>query len=370
MKTIYFIILSLIGLALTRPLSAQSLEPTDLDWATLITEFNLVQDEPTIVSLFGTNCPACIAHRNEIMNLIMNQCDNPDLNWFIIWFEDKYPSHATNRTQTEIRALEVDDTLGSNRVKQWWYTEHQPTFPKNDSVVYMYNNASWLFCSYPWDITFLYDSGVSWVGMIPLSPYYCMAKVPGCCNSYSISTFRSKIDLLDICNNNGPPIMPPIAGWSSTSVGTLATFTDESTGAFTWLWDFGDGNTSTMQNPQHDFVVDGTYNVCQTVNNSAGSDNSCKWISIVSVGVASTDLGTTLRIFPNPSPLNGTIQYQSAKPGTQFQLTDIFGKIVHEIVLENAQGTINLSGLANGIYVYTISENGQLTSRQKLVVYE
>lgn len=49
-------------------------------------------------------------------------------------------------------------------------------------------------------------------------------------------------------------------------------FTDMSTGSPTsWSWDFGDGNTSTVQNPTHTYNEAGNYTVTLTVENSAGS---------------------------------------------------------------------------------------------------
>lgn len=40
-----------------------------------------------------------------------------------------------------------------------------------------------------------------------------------------------------------------------------------------FLWDFGDGNTSTEENPIHKYTVAGLYNVSLTVSNSMGSDS-------------------------------------------------------------------------------------------------
>lgn len=39
-----------------------------------------------------------------------------------------------------------------------------------------------------------------------------------------------------------------------------------------WLWDFGDGNTSTAQNPTHGYIAVGLYTVMLTATNSAGSN--------------------------------------------------------------------------------------------------
>lgn len=49
-------------------------------------------------------------------------------------------------------------------------------------------------------------------------------------------------------------------------------FADQSTGNLVgWFWDFGDGNTSTLQNPAYTFSAEGTYNVCLTVTNFWGN---------------------------------------------------------------------------------------------------
>ncbi|MEM6263235.1 MAG: PKD domain-containing protein, partial [Bacteroidota bacterium] len=55
--------------------------------------------------------------------------------------------------------------------------------------------------------------------------------------------------------------------------GTTVEFTDQSVPDFPlviWAWDFGDGNTSSLQNPQHVFGAAGTYTVTLTVTNVNG----------------------------------------------------------------------------------------------------
>jgi len=43
-----------------------------------------------------------------------------------------------------------------------------------------------------------------------------------------------------------------------------------------WLWDFGDGSTSTEQNPVHTYESEGAFTVKLTATNSAGSDTETK----------------------------------------------------------------------------------------------
>jgi PKD repeat protein len=71
-------------------------------------------------------------------------------------------------------------------------------------------------------------------------------------------------------------ISAPTTNFSAAMLGFTGTFTDN-TGAqlATYLWDFGDGNTSTLQNPSHTYAAPGSYNVCLTVTNQCGSDSSC-----------------------------------------------------------------------------------------------
>jgi len=55
-------------------------------------------------------------------------------------------------------------------------------------------------------------------------------------------------------------------------------FVDNSTGSPTsWLWDFGDGNTSTEQNPTHVYDLGGGYTVNLTVKNAVGSNTTSKY---------------------------------------------------------------------------------------------
>jgi PKD repeat protein len=87
---------------------------------------------------------------------------------------------------------------------------------------------------------------------------------------------------------------PPVADFSATpeqgAPPLSVDFIDESDGAPTsWLWDFGDGATSTDENPSHDYSDPGVYDVTLTVANAVGS-NSITRSRLISVSSLYTGL--------------------------------------------------------------------------------
>ncbi|MEO1436483.1 MAG: PKD domain-containing protein, partial [Bacteroidota bacterium] len=89
--------------------------------------------------------------------------------------------------------------------------------------------------------------------------------------------------LCNLCGNCGTAMViitvedVPVANFSGPITGNTVNFTDLSTGNPTsWSWDFGDGNTSTLQNPTHTYGGPGNYTVCLTVANDCGQDQICE----------------------------------------------------------------------------------------------
>jgi subtilisin-like proprotein convertase family protein len=75
----------------------------------------------------------------------------------------------------------------------------------------------------------------------------------------------------------GSPTQVPVADFTMsasliTCTGTIQ-FTDASVDAFNWSWHFGDGDTSNLQHPSHQYNSPGTYQVTLVVSNPLGSDS-------------------------------------------------------------------------------------------------
>lgn len=74
-------------------------------------------------------------------------------------------------------------------------------------------------------------------------------------------------------NTSGSPvaldtICPLVPEFSASYSGDTLFLTDESTDAVTWSWTFGDGNSSSDQNPTHIYDSISIYNVCLTITNT------------------------------------------------------------------------------------------------------
>ncbi|MAB78478.1 MAG: hypothetical protein CMJ89_03900 [Planctomycetes bacterium] len=92
---------------------------------------------------------------------------------------------------------------------------------------------------------------------------------------------------------------PPTGEFSGTPLSGVTPlkvfFSDGSTGVVTsWSWTFGDGGSSSEQNPCHIYATPGTYSVSLTVSNSGGSDTRTKLNYItVSQGPPTADFAGT-----------------------------------------------------------------------------
>ena len=84
------------------------------------------------------------------------------------------------------------------------------------------------------------------------------------------------------CMRTNPPRPPvPTAAFSVSTAPLVASFTDQSTGTIdTRSWDFGDGESSTEQSPNHTFATHGDYVVTLTVAGPGGSDTETQTVNI------------------------------------------------------------------------------------------
>lgn len=156
-------------------------------------------------------------------------------------------------------------------------------------------------------------------------------------------------------------ILAPVAAFNLTDQGMgIFDFTDASTNNPTsWLWDFGDGTTSTDQNPQHTFAEAGMYNVCLTSTNSAGSNTECQEVNVVITSSSNTEQFINILVAPNPVKNVLSIRLESdGVHQLNFQLVNPFGQVsMTKQVQSNQSHDFDVSRLASGVYYYVLKNN-------------
>ncbi len=175
-------------------------------------------------------------------------------------------------------------------------------------------------------------------------------------------------------------VTSPIADFSAnTTSGTVpltVQFSDESLGTVTsWLWSFGDGSTSTAQNPSHTYTATGSYTVSLTVTNSVGSDTKSvgQYINLVSSGehIYLCDGYSKDALFiPHANTLlqgmgayldNGVWVYQDTVRGRTFYIHSVTDPATMAAALKQQGAHIVFNGHANfglGATFATIEETG------------
>jgi parallel beta-helix repeat protein len=98
------------------------------------------------------------------------------------------------------------------------------------------------------------------------------------CSGTGTCTFTMNGDVTITAIFNG---VAPVADFSGAPLSgvepLIVSFTELSDhGPFSWLWSFGDGGSSTRQNPGHGYTDPGTYTVALTATNAYGPDTETK----------------------------------------------------------------------------------------------
>ncbi len=165
--------------------------------------------------------------------------------------------------------------------------------------------------------------------------------------------------------------------------------TNSCTNITSYSWDFGDGTSSNLANPVHNYSSGGTYTVCLTVVGNNGvslcADTYCETITLnacyftpkTSSGQNSDLLqgGLEAEVYPNPFSETLTIRfYNPADQNVDILLLDATGKQIKSIGSEvYAQGNHEFSfsasdeNLTNGVYFISVKAGDEYTY-QKVVL--
>ena len=139
----------------------------------------------------------------------------------------------------------------------------------------------------------------------------------------------------------------------------LVQFENQSTNADSYVWHFGDGDTSTQVNPQHIYQAAGTYKARLLAMRCGISTSRDTEIVINNTTGIFNSWSEPIRIFPNPS--EGVLYFEvpARFVGLYYQVIDVFGKVILRERVGSEKGQISLEGLAAGMYGFQLGNYHQ-----------
>lgn len=173
-------------------------------------------------------------------------------------------------------------------------------------------------------------------------------------NGFYYYFYDWEMEISSECVSPQEAVTATIVDASFTSIinGGQVTFADNSIGATNWMWDFGDGTTSTVQSPVHIYTTtNGPHNVTLTINNGV-----CSFMDsvTVSVGIEQIADNMTLAIYPNPTSHETTLSFSQDLPeDLNIELIGMNGKILMQSIMQAGESskTLNVSQLPPAMYM-------------------
>ena len=158
----------------------------------------------------------------------------------------------------------------------------------------------------------------------------------------------------------------PVAGFTSANLPTLEVgFTNTSTNATTYAWDFGDGFTSNQANPIHGYFTSGSFTVTLIATNADGCDDTTS-MTIQAQTTGLDELTSAFVLYPNPT--NGLLNIQNVNHtnGT-IQLFSTTGTLVLQTSLTSSNTQLDVTNLNRGVYFLQITNEFGQSSTHRVV---
>jgi PKD repeat protein len=166
----------------------------------------------------------------------------------------------------------------------------------------------------------------------------------------------------NVCGNSIPSTivvttMPgiPIADFSFSNNSGLVAFTSTSSDAASWAWDFGDGGGTNLENPNHSYQSNGSFNVTLIVANGCGSDTITQTVNVNGLGINPSE-ETTITLFPIPISDYLTLSIPDNLVGSFAELWDVSGKKINTFFLNSTTCLFDFTTLSSGVYMLKIED--------------
>jgi PKD domain/Secretion system C-terminal sorting domain len=136
----------------------------------------------------------------------------------------------------------------------------------------------------------------------------------------------------------------PVASFIYTSYAIYNfVFTNTSIGGSSYLWDFGDGETSTEENPTHTYAEYGCCDAALTINNICGSSTFSTFLDFYHA-IDESDKSYIILLYPNPA--NSILHIDNL----QYEEIVIYNSLGEKEFFSIHENKIDVSSLQSGMY--------------------
>ena len=158
------------------------------------------------------------------------------------------------------------------------------------------------------------------------------------------------------------------ASFASSSAFLDVVFTNTST-AGTYLWDFGDGNTSSATSPAHSYALPGTYLVCLSVTSNCGTDQACTDLTVDQDASAINETFLDyVNVYPNPA--SEFVNFQITSTNLKLiEIIDVAGRLIANATVKDEVTQFDISAFRDGPYFYRVLDaSGNVVIVNKLMI--
>lgn len=222
----------------------------------------------------------------------------------------------------------------------------------------------------PYSVTFTDGTTPVTVPGIASTPYVHIVN-PSTPTTYTLTYATDQFCANGTVSSIVPVNINPLPTASFTPVllygGQISTFNNSLFGA-NYSWDFGDmSGTTTGFQPLHTYASNGVYTITLTVTNGCGSASSTQTITISSVGVEEDFELAGIRVYPNPTDGQFTLELPLGYEQAKAEIRDMKGALIwkSEQLHADTKNEINLSNqLSKGVYLLRIESEGKSWTRK------
>jgi PKD repeat protein len=276
------------------------------------------------------------------------------------------PSHTYASEGVYIVELSATNNCGTSEVYETIEATIKPEanfdFDNNEGCAPLTVNYTDLTTGNPSSIIWLFEGGtpISSTEENPTVIYYSGGEFSTQLIAFS-SSGNDTITMEDIIHvNDGPD-----PDFYFTMDGGTVSFFNQTEGADSYIWNFGDGTASVAENPVHTYNKNGTYKVKLFANNECGQ--KFVEITITITGVNTVELLLDeLKLYPNPNKGQFSIEFElREKESITITVIDLLGKVIDTQYRDLTSGMNKLefdySGLPEGFYIIQLDNQKQRT---------